>query len=190
MADLSFSCSVPQGFNFQKDQQPLVGHIVSCKLGDTQFDADISAGNPEDSSKSVKVFGILSNIFWNGGYADPITFSCQVSTDNKSKIAALTHKSLSNTAVLFKFNVYDFDPKQNKYYKCMHSNDADLKGLVNKSGGDLELSISMDQSMDVVSPKNYAFSMGVMPQDVQQEVHCAVSLSDKFVKQWGVAVGK
>jgi hypothetical protein len=190
MAELSYNCSATQGFNFQKDQQVLVGHIVACKVGADQFDADLNVSNPEDASKLIKVFGIISSIYWAGGYADPVQFSCQVSNANKTKIAALTHKSLSNTEVLFKYNVYDFDPKEKKYYKCFHTNDAELKGLVAKSGGELIMAIDMDQSREVESPKNFNFSLGVMPQDTNMEIHVAVSLSDKFVKKWGVEVAK
>jgi hypothetical protein len=188
MAESSYSCSVSQGFNFQKDQQILVGHIVSCKVGNDQFDADLNVADPEDSSKTVKAFGVVSSIYWNGGYAEPVQFSCQVSNANKVKIATLTHKSLANTEVLFKFNIYDYDPKEKKYYKCFHANDTELKGLVLKSGGELAMAIDMDQSMEVVSPKNFAFSLGVMPQDLNMEIHLATSLSDKFVKKWGVEV--
>ena len=190
MARSEYNCSVSQGFNFQKDQQMLVGHIVACKVGSDQLDADISVTDPNDISKDVRVFGILSSISWTGGYADAIQFGCQVSTKNKTKIATLVHKSLANTEVLFKFNVYDYDPKEKKYYKCFHSNDADLKGLVLKSGGELVMQIDMDQSTEVLPPRNYTFNLGVMPQDVNMEVHMAVSVSDKFVKKWGVEVAK
>jgi len=190
MARSEYNCNIYQGFNFQKDQQVLIGHIVACKVGNDQFDADITVTDPNDISKDVKVFGIVSSISWNGGYADAIQFGCQVSTKNKTKIATLVHKSLANTEVLFKFNVFDYDPKEKKYYKCFHSNDADLKGLVMKASGDLAISIAMDQSAEVLSPRNYAFALSVMPQDVNMEIHMAVSVSDKFVKKWGVEVAK
>jgi hypothetical protein len=166
----------------------LVGHIVSWKVGNDQFDADLNVSNPEDASSLIKVFGIVSGIFWMGGYADPIQFSCQVSNANKTKIATLIHKSLANTEALFKFNIYDYDPKEKKYYKCFHSNDVDLKGLVEKSGGALNMNIDMDQSAEVVSPKNFSFALGVMPQDKNMEIHIAVSVTDKFAKKWGVEV--
>ncbi len=50
------------------------------------------------------------------------------------------------------------------------------------------MSIDMDQSMEVVSPKNFNFNLGVMPQDIAMEIHLAVSVTDKFVKKWGVEV--
>lgn len=105
------------------------------------------------------------------------------------KIATLVHKTLTSTEVTFKFSVYDFDPKEKKYYKCFHTDDNELKGLVLKSGSDLAMSIDMDQSAEVVSPKNFNFNLGVMPQEEESaDLMVATSLSDKFVKKWGVAV--
>jgi len=188
MAELSYNCDIVQGFNFQKDQQVAVGHLVACKIGDTEFDADLNVSDPEDSSKLIKVFGIISGIFWNGGYADPLQISCQISNTNKVKVATLTHKSLENTEVVFKFNIYDFDPKEKQYYKCFHANDTDLNGLVEKTGGDLNLQIDMDASMEVQSPLNFNLNMGIVPQEGNMEIHVAISTSDKFVKKWGVEV--
>ncbi len=189
MAELSFNCSVSQGFNFQKDAQELVGHIVSLKIGDTQLDADLAVSDPTNPTQTVKVVGVVSHIYWNGGYADPIQFSCQISNSNKVKVATLVHKDLTNTEVLFKFDIYDYDPKEKKYYKCFHTDGNDLYGLVQKSGGDLIMEIDMEQSMEIVSPKNFTFTLGVMPQEKEMDLHIATSVSDKFVKRWGVAVG-
>lgn len=188
MAESSYSCSVSQGFNFQKDEQILIGHINSLKIGETELKSDLNVTDPEDVNKTIKVFGVASNIFWNGGYADPVEFNCQVSTNNKNLLTTLQHKSMSNTEVELVFTIYDYDPKDKKYFKCFHSNDTKLKGLVQKSGGQLAMNIDMDQSMEVVSPKNYNFSLGVMPQDQEMAIHLAVSVTDKFAKKWGVAV--
>ena len=188
MAELSFNCSVSQGFNFQKDEQILVGHLNTITIGGDPLVADLNITNPEESSALVKVVGIISGIYWSGGYADPVQINCQVSNANKVTIATLTHKSLSNTEVIFKFNIYDYDPKEKKYYKCFHSGDTDLNGLVEKSGGELAISIDMDQSMEIVSPKNFGFSIGIMPQDQDMGIHIATSVSAKFVKKWGVEV--
>jgi hypothetical protein len=188
MAELSYSTSVGQGFNFQKDEQHMVGHLVSCKIGDTELKADLNVTDPEDTASRVKVFGVMSGIYWNGGLAEAVQLACQVSNDNKVEIATLTHKSLSNTEVVMKFNVYDYDPDEKVYYKCFHTKDAELTGLIEKSGGDLNLGIDTDQSAEVMSPKNFAFSLSVMPEDIAQEIHVAVSSTGKFVKAWGVEV--
>ncbi|TWI66665.1 hypothetical protein LZ24_02704 [Desulfobotulus alkaliphilus] len=191
MAESSFNCSVYQGFNFQKDGQELVGHLVSLTIGDEEMTADMDVTDPTSANMSeyVKVVGVISKIYWNGGYADPIQLAFQVSTAVKNKVAMLQHQSLSNTEVVMKFNIYDYDPDAKMYYLCFHSDDTDLKGLIMKSGGDLAINIDMDQSMEVVSPKNYTMSLGVMPQPESQDIHLAVSNTDKFVKKWGVTVG-
>jgi len=188
MAESSYSCNVTQGFNFEKDAQTIIGHINYLKVGDKEMKADLSVTNPEDITKEVKIFGVASSIYWKGGYADPVQFSCQVSVDNKNSIATLLHKSMSNTEVEVQFTIFDYDPKQKKYYQCFHSNAVKLKCLVLKSGGELAIALDMDQSTEVVSPKNHRFSLGAMPQDIKQEIHLAVSVSDKFVKQFGIEV--
>ena len=188
-AESSYSCSVVQGFNFEKDGQSLVGFINYVKIEDTTLAADLAVTDPENNSNMLKVCGVLSNIYWKGGYADPVQFSAQVSVDNKNKLATLIHKSLSNTLVEFAFTVYDYDPRVKKYYRCFHTNGYLLDGLVYKSGGELAIDVDMDQSNEVVSPKNHTFYLGVMPQDCEMEIHLAVSESDKFVKKFGVQAG-
>lgn len=189
-AQSGYSCSVQQGFNFEKNEQVIVGHITYLKIGGKELKADISVTDPENVRIKRKVFGVLSAVYWNGGYADPVQFSLQISTDNKNTIAAMQHKSLSNTEVEVEFNVYDYDPKAKKYFKAFHSNNVRLKGLIQKSGGELAFRVNMDQNMEVVSPKNYTLSIGVMPQDIFQNINLAVSVSNKWVKAWGVTVAK
>jgi hypothetical protein len=189
-AESNYNCSVRQGFNFQKDSQDLVGYITYLKIGDSELTADFNVTDPTNVSNMVKVVGVVSGAFWNGGYADPLQFTSQISTDNKNAVANLTHKSLSNTDVEISFSIYDYDPKEKKYFACFHSNNNRLKGLVYKTGGELALRVDMDQSMEVVSPRNYSLSIGIMPQDIAQEIFLAISTNGKFVKKWGVSVAQ
>lgn len=188
MAELSYSCSVSQGFNFQKDEQILIGHINALKIGETDLKSDLSVTNPEDDTKLVEVFGIVGSIYWAGGYADPVQFNCQVSSANKNTLAQFQHMSLKNTEVIFSYTIYDYDPVKKMYFKCFHTGTDKLNGLIHKSGGSLAMNIDMEQSMEIVSPKNYTFSLGVMPQDKDMAIQLAISVSDKFAKKWGVEV--
>ena len=188
MAESAYNCSVNQGFNFEKDAQLTVGHLNYLKIGEQEYSADISITNPETVTEELKVVGVLSQIFWNGGYADPIQFSSQVSTANKNLLATLVHTSLANTEVLMEFTVYEYDPEQLKYFKCFHCNDVQLKGLINKTDGQLEIEMGTEQNPEVVSPKNFTLNLGVMPQDEDQALHIAVSTDGKFAKKWGIAV--
>ncbi len=199
MASSSFYCSVSHGFNFPKDSQLTVGHINVLEIGSSKFEKDMEVLNPtkiesSDDKITQSVVGVLSSIFWNGGYAEPVQFSCQISTKNKQDAVLLQHTKLSNTEVKVSFTIYEYDPVEKKFYKAMHTtkddSDTPLKGLVEKSGGDLALMINTDNSTEVASPLNYTLSMGVMPQEKEQDIHFAASVSAKFVKKWGVTVNK
>lgn len=190
MATTSFNCSVGQGFNFEKDSQNVVGHLTSLKIGSKEFAKDIEVMDPtaiKDDTK-IKVVGVISGIFWNGGYADPLSVNCQVSTVNKQDAVVLQHSDLSDTAVEYDYVIYDYDPVAKVYFKTFHNNETTLNGLVEKSGGSLSLGIEMDQGMEVVSPKNFGFFIGIMPQEEAQVVHYGVSNTGKFTKAWGVLV--
>ena len=189
MAETSFSCDVSQGFNFKKDAQDIVGHISKLKIGDKDMEVDLGVTNPEDlAGDKIKVVGVASDIYWEGGFAEPIQFTCQVSNANKKTLAILTNTEMSNTTVEFAFEIYDYDPDEKKYYKAFHTDGKAIKGLVQKSGGSLSIAISTDQSTEVMSPNNFTLSLGVMPEDTEQETHLAFSVSAKVVKRWGVTV--
>ncbi|MDQ5987783.1 MAG: hypothetical protein CSYNP_03529 [Syntrophus sp. SKADARSKE-3] len=184
----SYPCSVGQGFNLDKDAQILVGHIDYIKIGGVEMQNDFTVTNPEDFTKSKSVFGIVENIAWYGGYADPIIFTAQVSTTNRNTLAALKRPNMSDTTVEFSFTIYEYDPAAKKYFKCFHTDSMKLKGLIQKSAGDLVMYTSAEMGMEVVSPKNYSVSLGVMPQNLNQSINMAVSVRDKFVKKWGTTV--
>lgn len=186
-AESSYNCDVVQGFNFEKDAESTIGYIEYLKIGGTKLKSDFSVVNPI-SENQAKVVGVLSNISWEGGYAEPIVFACQVSKANQTTIAGLIHQSLENTEVEFAFSVCDYDPRTKKYYKSFHSNSVNLQGLVLREGGDLAMEISSAPSGEVVSPKNFSFNLGVMPQDTAMDVYMAFSSKNKLVKPWGVEV--
>ena len=192
MAELFYGCDVVQGFNFRKDVQSKVGFINAIDIAERgELVSDLTVTDPENVEENLKVFGILNDIAWPGGYADPIQFSCQVSNENSKLLSLLTHTNLANTMVTVSFTVYDYDPVAKKYYTCFHSNEEELSCLVLKQGGNLVMSIDADQSFEVESPKNYRFDMSVMPdEEAAKEIHVAVSDTDKFVKQWGVEVAE
>ena len=70
----------------------------------------------------------------------------------------------SNVKVEFSYSVYEYDPAQKKYFKSGFM-DAELKGLLEKNGDDLNLTVADDPSHEVQSPKNFAFQVGIKPRD-------------------------
>lgn len=189
MAALSYPCDVSQGFNFQKDVQELVGHLTAMTIGGTELSADLGVTDPTDiSGDKISVVAVLSDIYWEGGYGHSISLSGKVSNANQTSMAGLTLNTLSSTEVVFQYNVYKYDNAEKTWYKCFHANETDLNGLVETNSGDLVLSIDTTPSPEVPNPLNFHMSMSIMPADEEQDIHVAVSNSDKFVKKWGVPV--
>lgn len=190
--EVAYDCDVTQGFNFRKDVQAYIGHINTIKVGGTDLAVDLTITDPTDlAGDKIKVVGVMSGFYWEGGYANSIQLSAQVSNLNQKNVSIMTNTDLSDTSVEFTYTVYTFDYEVKKYYKCCHSGDETLLGLVEKdSSGGLALTVEADQSTEVMSPMNFAFEIGIMPEDTEQAIHRAVSDSDKFVLNWGVTVAE
>lgn len=197
MASSYYDCSIRQGFNFEKDQQVLVGHLVSITIGTQVLAADetltiptaaFATGGATDVTKGTAVVAVISSISWEGGYADPIYISCQLSNDNAKAVSVMLHTNLLNNDVVFKFNIYEYDPFAKKYFNAFNSGTVEMKGLIYKVGGDLSLAVDKEPHGEVVSPMNYQMNIGIMPQPTAQVLNLAVSDTDKFAKTWGVTV--
>jgi hypothetical protein len=180
---------VYQGFNYKKDKQTPVGFITKLKLGDTDLTADLTCKNPMNPTEDLKVISVLSDVLWETGVTDALYFSGQVSVTNKQSMALLLYTSMTNVLVEYQFSVYEYDPKEKEYYLCFHSNATDMKGLLEKRGDELNLSIADDPSTQVQSPINYAFSSGIKPQPSAQALQVAVGKGKNFAKAWGLALG-
>ena len=189
-AELSINCDVVQGFNFSPGQTTPVGHLTYLKIGGTTFASDLDVTDPEDPvGDSMGVAGVMDDIYWAGGPSYPIQFTVRLSTANKNIATVLTHTELASTEVLFRYNAYDYDAGQGRYYKAFHTNSVTLAGYIESSGGDLQIFIDTDQASDVMSPANFAFTLSVMPANVAQVLHRAVSVGSLWTSPWGVAAG-
>ncbi|MFY0577276.1 hypothetical protein ACN28S_25810 [Cystobacter fuscus] len=191
MPQFARSLDVYQGFNFKKDKQTPVGYITSLKMGGITLAADqVTIKDPEQPDKTIadKVVGVLNHYMWETGTTDAMYMSAQISTENKQTLAAALLGSWSNIEVEIKYVVYEYDPKLKKYYKS-NSVDAVLKGLLEKNGDELNLSVADDPSSEVQSPKNFTLQIGVKPQSLEQTVNLATASGKNLVKQWGITEG-
>ncbi len=189
MPDITYSCDVVQGYNFNRDAQGRVGHINSLMIADAELAADFSVIDPEAvSGDPVKVVAIVRDFAWNGGAVDGLQFGMQISSENKIKIATLLHQTMSNTTVTVNFTVYDYDRDEKKFFKALHTDGTALNCLVQLEGDQLVLFLADDPDGEVEQPRNFSLQLGVMPDETQQEIHYAISISDKFVKQFGIDV--
>ncbi len=191
MAEISYSCDETQAFNWVKDVQTVVGHLTALKIGDIEIEAQFELINPESMTEKTKVVGPLSNIYWGGGYGDPIQISAQVSTKNQQDVITLLQKEMDSNEVEFKFEIFAFDQAKGveKYYQCFHCADETLFGLIHKSGSALDLYIDKDPS-GIPSPKNFTLNITIMPaEDEAQVLHWAASVDGKLSKAWGITTG-
>jgi hypothetical protein len=188
MPETSKNCDVVQGYNFQQDAQTTIGFITALNIGGTDIAADQACKDPIEYDE-MKVVGVLSGVHWQGGKSNPLNFSCQVSTSNKTLIKSMLAGQLKKTDVTMKFIVYDYDLDNKTYYQSFHSGDETLNALINKAGGKLSIQVADNASHEVVSPANYSLNMAIMPQDQAQVIHEAFSQSAKHAAEWGVKVG-
>jgi hypothetical protein len=188
MPQFSRALDVYQGFNFKKDKQSSVGYITKLKLGDIELVADQETiKDPEQPDKALtnKVVGVLNHYLWETGITDAMYLSAQISTNNKQVLSAALMGTWANTEVVFTYVVYEYDPLQKKYFKSNFV-DAELKGILEKNGDDLNLTVADEPSTEVQSPKNFTLQVGIKPQTLEQTVNMATGSGKNLVKQWGI----
>jgi hypothetical protein len=192
MPQFARALDIYQGFNFKKDKQSPVGYVTKLKVGDNELAADQeSIKDPEQPDKALKnkVVGVLNHYLWETGVTDAMYLSAQVSTANKQMVASALLGTWSNVEVVFSYTVYEYDPLAKKYFKSNYI-DKELKGILEKNGDDLNLSIADDPSTEVQSPKNFTLQVGIKPQTEEQSVNIATGSGKQLVKQWGVTEAK
>ena len=188
MPSIDKPCSVFNAFNFKRDVQDRIGHLVSLKIGDKDMTADISLKKPTDEA-AEKCVGVISNLSWSGGLAEPINIAFQVSITNKNEIATLLHTTMKSTVIEWNFNIYEYDKEAKTYFLSFHCNSTAIKGLIETHGSERVFYLSDEPSSEVQKPENYQVVIGTVPEDQQQDIHMAVSNDKKFVKPWGVTRG-
>jgi len=190
MAQFSCDCNVKQAFAYERDQQVPFGHVLSLKVGDKEFDVDLSSKNPI-TDDDVKCVGIVRKVSWDGGYTDPIDITFMISTANKQMLQGLLHSSLKSTVINIQYDVYDFDPigggDAGVYFKSFYSNDTELIGLLKKDGGKLSIELNKEPDGDVLSPMNYECHIVFNPKPQEQAITIATADQQNVVKRWGSA---
>ncbi len=187
MPHFSKVLDVKQGFNFDKDKQERVGYLLAMKVGDKDLTADLTTiVDPEKPTDKIKgVVAVLNNFMWETGPTDALHLSGQITTANRQTLAQMLLGSWTNIEVSFKYVVYEYDPLAKQFFKASFVDDA-LKGIIEKSGNDLNIDVADDASMEVQSPQNYAFRIGIKPQPSEQTINLAVGVKKNVTKKWGI----
>jgi hypothetical protein len=187
MPQFSRALDVYQGFNFKKDKQAPVGFITELKLGDLVMKADQKTiMDPENPTAALTegVVGVLNHYMWETGVTDAMYMSAQVSVENKQNLSEKLFNEWTNLEVEFSYVVYEYDPVAKKYFKSNVG--KDLKGILEKNGDDLNLSVADDPSTEVQSPKNFTLQIGIKPQTAEQSVEIAMGHTKNLAKKWGI----
>ncbi|HQO10627.1 MAG TPA: hypothetical protein PLK90_08945 [Clostridiales bacterium] len=189
-ASINIPCSAYQGFNFDTFSHENVGHVTYMKISDVQaLVNDLTVVNPISYPQTVQVAGVMRDIYWEGGVGDPIQMSFLVSTANKQTVAMLLSGTMQNTEVEFDFNVYSYDNYAHTYFKAFYPvNNAHLLGLIQESGGELYISIEDEPDAEIEQPTVFLMTIGIMPQDITQQLLVGISSTQSVVKQWGIGV--
>ena len=178
---------VVQGFQFDAHAQASVGHIEHLTIGGLELASDLEVVDLEDPDGGPKrVTGVASDISWQGGLTDPVQLSVHLSAANRDALARLVAGGLTGTDVDLAFTAYRFDNEAKRYYHSLHTADAVLEGRLMAAGGDTQLFIGDEPAEEVAQPVNYRIVLLVVPRTGPQAIHLAVSVSDRFAKQWGV----
>ncbi len=187
MPQFAKAMDIYQGYNFKKDKQTPVGFITKLTLGDVELTADqTSVKDPEQPGQDLSgVVGVLSHYLWETGTTDAMYMSMQISVKNKTDLAAKLLTDWTNMEVVFSYVIYEYDPVEKKYFKSNWS-EPELKGILEKSGDDLNLSVADDASVEVQSPKNFTLQVGIKPQTEEQTVNMATGVNKNVSKIWGI----
>jgi hypothetical protein len=185
----SRSLDVSQGFNFSKTEQASVGFITKLKLGDVELKPDqASIKDPEQPGQNIsaKVVGVMSHYLWETRTTDAMYLSMQVSEENKNELSAKLLTDWTNMEVVFSYVIYEYDPKAKKYFKANWS-EPELKGIIEKNGRSLNLTVGNEPSTEVQSPENFTLQVGIKPQTEEQTVHMATAYNKNISKLWGIS---
>ena len=183
------TCDLAQGYHHRRGVQTTVGYLTSLTIGDVTLVADQTVKDPLAPDTDVPVVAVLSDVHWGLGVTDAVHCAGQISIANQRQVARLVYEALTKVDVSFTFAVHAYDPLEKKYFTCLRPTDEGaLKGLLDKNGSDLDLSVADDASTDVPSPETYAFQLGIKPVPEAQRLTVATSSFAKVVKPWGLAV--
>jgi len=194
MASIKIRPDLFAAFNLTMDTKKPIGYLSTLKISGEEFAPNLSLQNPmkakegatAETANTEKVVGVITAIRWDGGFADPITLTCQVNAANKEIAAILQHRGLTNTSCDFSFSVYEYDADKPAYYQSFASK-SELNGLIEKNNGMLEMEIDSTPSEEVPSPRNYELYLSIMPKDDRtQQIEVGITSEAKIIKGWGI----
>lgn len=187
-AEVNKSCDILQGFYFQTDRQTPVGHVTHLMLGGSNtLSKDLAVYDPINYPASVTVEGVMESASWAGSYSDPIIMYFLISAANKQLVSNYIHSSMSDTSVIFEFDVYEYDHEAKIYYNSFSGNmQGYLLGMISFDGGGPLIFLDDEPSSEIPSPQGYMMMISIDPQAYSQELHLATGVGMNLTKIWGI----
>lgn len=174
-----------QGQDFQPTRRTPFGVVTRLAVGGVELAADVTSKDPARPDADRTVVAVLTEVLWETGVTDAVYFTGLVSPANRQAITALIYTDLTRVDAAFGFAVYEFDLADKRYFTAFHG--ADLAGVLEKNGADLNLSVADDPDAD--APDRYLLQVGIKPVPLAQQLRVATDAHREIVKAWGLTVG-
>jgi len=204
----SRSLSIEQAFSFNRSRQESFGYITSLSIGSGVVQPDYvlddpigglpaapSATQSRQARPGLKVVGVLSEVSWELGVEDPITFSARISAVSKNAIMGVQYSSLPSVDVAVSWVVYEYDQAAFQYYVAFGSSTGGsggrgVRGQIVKSVYDraLELRVGFEPASEVYAPQNFELEFTMRPvTGTPQVLYLGTSRLGRIFKTWGQA---
>jgi hypothetical protein len=186
----NYNCSVGQAMYFKSDLITYTGVINYLSIGTTELKTDLHLVDPTDvsSPQGLNAAGVVSNLFFDGGATQPLTFSFLVSVENKVKLETMIYGDMPDKDIRIGFTIYYYDPVSKGYYTAFWTQNATLTGTILVQGQDLALNVSDIKSTEIPSPILFPVRLSVAPTPgVVQNIHVQYSRTAKATINWGTS---
>ena len=202
MPSFNMSLSAKQGFDYDNDVTEPFGFLHTLSVGEITFAADLkvldptqpASGGGASNAKEIAVAMVIDSFSWDLSPTNAIYISGYISAANKASIQAKLLQSLEDLSVGFKPELYRHysygTGSKGEWFKAFSSDATSMKGLVEKSSGEVTIHVSDEPAMHVVEvPVIHSFAIGIKPITTAQTWTLATEPSKKIVKSWGITVG-
>lgn len=196
---LDYHCEWRIGFNLNALSKGTIGYLLFWTgCGGLSLPKDMKVWNPLDATAqsivvgtTIDCIGLLEDFKFEGGDEDPIRIVAYVSKAVAASIRAQLAQPLTNTKVKVGWYIISFDDDAKVWYEAAFVKEASyVEALLDTALGEVQMFISNEGTRvsDTLDLKVYRFEFQVVPQENKTaNVEFATGLTERLVKQWGVA---
>jgi hypothetical protein len=182
---LALTFSIQQGVSFTPGSTQAVGHLLSATICGAALTADLTVTNPQTRT-SAPAAGVLQQIEWAEGAADPIYMSAFVSAHNQVALRELLLTTMAATTVKISFLTHEFDPVARRWYSAFEPATPPLSGLLSNTSTGPQLTVATTATA-VGSASLYQVKFAIVPPaSTVENLEVAASATQPVIKTWGV----